>query len=59
MSDGWTDGRSHTILNSLIFCPKGTVFLKYVNAYGQVKDAQLLFHLLDEVVEEVEVENVV
>jgi hypothetical protein len=59
MSDGWTDGRSHTILNFLIACPKGTMFLKSVDASDQVKDAQLLFHLLDEVVEEVGVENVV
>jgi hypothetical protein len=59
MSDGWTDGRSRTILNFLIACPKGTMFLKSVDASDQVKDAQLLFHLLDEVVVEVGVQNVV
>jgi hypothetical protein len=59
MSDGWTDGRSRTILNFLIACPKGTMFLKSIDASDQVKDAQLLFRLLDEVVMEVGVENVV
>jgi hypothetical protein len=59
MSDGWTDQRSRTILNFLIACPKGTMFLKSVDASDQVKDANLLFRLLDEVVEEVGVQNVV
>jgi hypothetical protein len=59
MSDGWTDQRSRTILNFLIAFPKGTMFLKSVDASDQVKDANLLFHLLDEVVEEVGVQNVV
>jgi hypothetical protein len=59
MSDGWTDQRSRTILNFLIACPKGTMFLKSVDASDQVKDANLLFRLLDEVVEEVGVQSVV
>ena len=59
MSDGWTDQRSRTILNFLVACPKGTMFLKSVDASDQVKDAQLLFRLLDEVIEEVGVQNVV
>jgi hypothetical protein len=59
MSDGWTDQGSRTILNFLIACPKGTMFLKSVDASDQVKDANLLFRLLDEVVEEVGVQNVV
>jgi hypothetical protein len=59
MSDGWTDQRSHTVLNFLIACPEGTMSLKSVDASDQVKDANLLFRLLDEVVEEVGVQNVV
>jgi hypothetical protein len=47
MSDGWTDQRSRTILNFLIAFPKGTMFLKSVDASDQVKDANLLFRLLD------------
>jgi len=59
MSDGWTDGKSRTIINFLIACPKRTMFLKSGDASDQVKDAQLLFHLLDGVVIEVGLENVV
>ena len=59
MSDGWTDQRNRTIINFLIFCPQGTMFLKSVDASDKVKDGQLLFQLLDEVVEEVGVANVV
>ena len=59
MSDGWTDARGRTILNFLVAFPKGTMFLRSVDASDQVKDAQLLFCLLDDVVEEVGVENVV
>jgi hypothetical protein len=33
------------------------MFLKSVDAFNQVKDANLLFRLLDEVVEEVGVQN--
>ncbi len=58
-SNGWTDQRSRTILNFLIACPKGTMLLKSVDASEKVKDANLLFRLLDEVVEEVGVQNVV
>lgn len=47
MFDGWTYGKSYTILNFLMACPKGTVFHKFVDAYDQVKDAQLLFRILD------------
>jgi len=50
MSDGWTDQRNCAIINFLIFCPQGTMFLKSVDASDRVKDAHL-FQLLDEVVE--------
>ena len=53
MSNGWTDTRGRTILNFLVSCPKGTMFLRSVDAFDQVKDAHLLFRLLDDVVEEV------
>jgi hypothetical protein len=38
---------------SLLLALKGTMFLKSVGAFDQVKDAHLPFRLLDEVVEEV------
>eukprot|EP00253_Pinus_taeda_P004752 PITA_04752 len=59
MSDGWIDQRNRTIINFLVFCPQGTMFLKSVDASDKVKDGHLLFQLLDQVVEEVGVANVV
>lgn len=54
--DWW---QTDTILNFLITFPKGTMFLKFVNAFDPVKDAQLLSCLLDQVIVEVQVGNVV
>ena len=42
MSDGWTDGKNCTIINFLVSCPQGTMFLKSVDASDKVKDAHLL-----------------
>ena len=59
MSDGWTDQRGRTIINFVVACPKGTMFLKSIDASPNVKDAHLIFTLLADVVEEVGVTNVV
>jgi len=59
MSDGWSDFRNRTIINFLVSCPQGTLFLRSVDASYRIKDANMLFELLDEVVMEVGVENVV
>jgi hypothetical protein len=59
MSDGWTDGKNRTIINFLVSCPQGTMFLKFVDASDKVKDANLLFQLLDEIVISVGEANVV
>ena len=52
-SDGWTDQRGKTIINFVIACLKGTMFLKSIDASSHVKGAHLIFILLAEVVEEV------
>ena len=59
LSDGWRDQRGRTIINFVIACPKGTMFLKFIDASLHVKDAHLIFALWDEVVEEVGGTNVV
>jgi len=59
MSDGWTDGKNRTIINFLVACPQGTMFLRSVDASDKVKDAALLFELLDEIIQEVGEQNVV
>jgi hypothetical protein len=37
MSDGWTDRKGRTLLNFLVHCPRGIVFIKSVDASTQVK----------------------
>ena len=59
MSNGWTDQKGRTFLNFLVSFPQGTMFLRSRDASDQVKDANMLFCLLDEVVEETGEANVV
>lgn len=59
LSDGWSDMRNRSLINFLVNNPHGTVFLKSVDASDCVKDAQKLFELLDEIVEEVGEDNVI
>ena len=59
MADGWTNQKQQSIINFLVFSPKGTMFLKSVDTSGFRKDAETLFKLFDEVVQEIGVENLV
>ena len=59
MADGWTDQRQRTLINFLVYCPAGLVFVKSVDASDAVKDANTLFHMFSEVVEWVGPSNVV
>nr|XP_029154502.1 uncharacterized protein LOC114927741 [Arachis hypogaea] len=59
MADGWTDHCRRTLINFLVYCPKGTVFLKSVDASHISKTAEALFKLLRDVVLFVGPENVV
>lgn len=59
MTDGWTDRRRRTILNFLVNSPRGTVFLKSVDASNICKTAEKIFEMIDAVVEEVGEDNVV
>lgn len=43
MVDGWTDGKQRTLINFLVYCPKGVMFLKSVTASGIVKNGDALF----------------
>ncbi|KAK2658374.1 hypothetical protein Ddye_004907 [Dipteronia dyeriana] len=53
MSDGWKDMRGRHLINFLVNNPYGTVFLKSVDASDAIKDAILLFNLMDYLIEEV------
>lgn len=60
MSDGWRDSVAQKdIVNFLVNSPKGSMFIKSMDVSEIVKDADLLFKMLDDMVEEVGEENVV
>jgi hypothetical protein len=53
MPNRWIDGKGRSILNFLVNCPKGTMFIKSVDASAYTKDAQLLCELLDGFIREI------
>ncbi|XP_059063028.1 uncharacterized protein LOC131855994 [Cryptomeria japonica] len=59
LSDGWTDGRNRTLINSIVVSNGVMVFLKSIDASNIVKNAENLRLMLEEVVLEVGIENVV
>ncbi|XP_010255664.1 PREDICTED: uncharacterized protein LOC104596282 [Nelumbo nucifera] len=59
MADGWTDTRSRTLINFLVYCPTGTTFVKSVDTSETFKSAKNLFLLFKEVIDWIKVENVV
>ena len=59
MSDGWTNQTKDPIINFLVYCPRGTMFLKSLDVSGLTKDAETLFKLFDKVAQEVRVELIV
>ncbi|XP_021854344.2 uncharacterized protein [Spinacia oleracea] len=60
MSDGWRDSiASKDIVNFLVNSPKGSFFIKSMDVSNVVKDADLLLHMLDDMVEEVGEQNVI
>eukprot|EP00253_Pinus_taeda_P027256 PITA_27256 len=59
MSDGWADQKGRTILIFLVSCPKGTMFMKSVDASTHIRDSRLLCELLDIFIQEVGPRNVV
>ncbi|XP_042469988.1 uncharacterized protein LOC122052508 [Zingiber officinale] len=59
MFDGWTDRKQRALINFLVNSPKGTMFLKSVDASTHVKTGTLLYELLDRFVERAGEKNVV
>ena len=59
MSDGWTDTKGRTLINFLVHCPKGIMFIKSVDAPAHVKDATLLCELSNAFIREIGLEHVV
>lgn len=59
LADEWTTETGKTLINFLVYCPEGTMFLKSVDASHIVASADTLYELLRHVVEEVGAANVV
>ncbi|XP_038690022.1 uncharacterized protein LOC119988871 isoform X2 [Tripterygium wilfordii] len=59
LADRWMDVTGRTVINFLIYCPKGTTFLKSVDASDLTNSVEGLLDLFDTVVEEVGVKNIV
>ncbi|XP_068642793.1 uncharacterized protein [Aristolochia californica] len=59
LSDTWTSEMGKTLVIVLVDSPKGTIFLKSVDASDSVGDVDKLFLLYDRVIQEVGVNNVV
>ena len=59
MLDSWTDRKSRCLINFLVNSPVGTWFLKSIDASNTIKNGELMFKHLDEVVEEIGEKNVV
>ena len=48
MANEWTDTRHRSVINFLVYCPRGIVFVKSVDALEIVKSTRNLFKLFDE-----------
>ena len=59
MSDGWTNQKQQPIMNFLVYCPRGAMFLKSIDTSVLTKDAETLFNIFDSVVQEIGVEYIV
>lgn len=59
MADEFTTETGKTLISFFIYCPEGTMFLKFVDASYIVTSVDALFELLKGVVEEVGVKHVI
>ncbi|KAF6148205.1 hypothetical protein GIB67_011980 [Kingdonia uniflora] len=59
MTDWWTNGKGRTLINFLVNCPKGTVFLKSIDGSAHIHNAELIYKMLKDVIEEAEEKNVI
>ncbi|XP_075663050.1 uncharacterized protein LOC142632555 [Castanea sativa] len=59
MANGWIDTRHRTLINFLVYCPKGIIFIRSFDASDLVKNAINLSNLFDEIVDWVGPANIV
>ena len=58
MSDVWTDRRRRSIINFMVNCSLGTMFMKSIDA-SFIKSGDKIYDLLDNFVKEIREQNVV
>ena len=46
MSNGWTDRKERTLVNFLVNCSKGTMFMQSIDASSMIKMREKMFELL-------------
>ena len=59
MGDGWIDNRQRTLINFMVHCAQGILFVKSIDASDIVKDTNNLFLLFDGIITWVGPSNVV
>jgi hypothetical protein len=59
MSDGWTNRKDRTLINFLVNCPTGTIFVESIDASSYIKTGEKMFELLDSMITTIGEENVV
>ncbi|KAI8568380.1 hypothetical protein RHMOL_Rhmol02G0194100 [Rhododendron molle] len=59
MCDGWTDRKNRSLINFLVNCPKGSMFIESVDASSRTTNGDSMYRLLDEYVERIGEANVV
>jgi len=53
LSDGWSDMNHRPLINVLVYCPKGVLFLKVIDASRNKKTSEFIFKILEEAILEV------
>ncbi|XP_028062825.1 uncharacterized protein LOC114266138 [Camellia sinensis] len=59
IADGWKGKRNRALINFLVNCPRGSMFIESVDASSLSKDANKMLELLDNFVERIGEANVV
>ncbi|KAJ9682478.1 hypothetical protein PVL29_018405 [Vitis rotundifolia] len=59
MSNGWTDEKERTLVNFLVNCSKGIMFMQSIDASSMIKTEEKILELLDKWVEQVGEKNVI
>ncbi|XP_074283133.1 uncharacterized protein LOC141607679 [Silene latifolia] len=59
VSDGWSNSQRRPLINGMVACESGPMFIKAVDCSGEVKDKEYIASLLSEVIDEVDDQNVV